>query len=180
MDQHIATQLPEARVAIRQYLLLASRGIQDLENLIDRIRAGNNAQRRAGHNPLRPLEVFEANRLAVAATWPPWNIVGGPSKERRSDDPNDHQLDRFTVGLTSVESARMAGIAGLYETLQGFIASGAAPGPTSLRTLAQAAAAARSTLSCDSPIPYRPEMWIQENGLWRKRRAEDRAAAAGQ
>src|SRR4051812_15367999 len=69
VDQHVATQLPEARTAIRQFLVLVDASLPNVDSLVDRIRAANTRQDRAGHNPLRPLEVHEANRLGVAATW---------------------------------------------------------------------------------------------------------------
>jgi hypothetical protein len=108
VDKHIATQLAEARVAIRQYLLLVDSTLPKLDELIDRMRAENTDQRRASHHDLRPLEVFEANKLATAATWPAWNTVEGPNG--RSDDPSDSYLDRFTAGLTAEEMARMRAI----------------------------------------------------------------------
>ena len=70
VDQHIATQIPEARVAIRQYLLLADRNLPNSDSVIDRMRAENPSQRRTGHHDLRPLDVAEAHRVATAAVWP--------------------------------------------------------------------------------------------------------------
>ena len=52
VDQHIATELGEARMAIRQYLLLADRNQPNLDALIDRTRAENTVQRRAAHHDL--------------------------------------------------------------------------------------------------------------------------------
>src|SRR4051812_6547772 len=61
VDQHIATQIPEARVAIRQYLLLSDRNLPGADSLVDRIRIGNTEQRRGGHHDLLPLDVAEAH-----------------------------------------------------------------------------------------------------------------------
>jgi hypothetical protein len=94
VDQHIATQLPEARVAIRKYVSLVDPRVVNLDELVDRIRAENTAQRRAEHNTLRPLDVAEANQLAAAAVWPTWDVVEGPSA--RSDDTRDQSLDGLT------------------------------------------------------------------------------------
>ena len=52
VDQHIALEIPEARRAIRQFLLLADRSLPGVDALIDRMRAENPDQRRAGHSPL--------------------------------------------------------------------------------------------------------------------------------
>ena len=133
MDQHIATEFAEARVAIRQFLLLSDRNQLDLEALIDRMRAENTQQKRAGHAHLNPLDVAEAHRLATAAVWPAWNAVEGP--QRRSDDPQDRYFDRFTSGLTAEEAARMRVIESLFGNFQAFVNSGPAPGPGSLRAL---------------------------------------------
>ncbi len=178
VDQHIATQFAEARVAIRQYLLLADRNLPNLDALIDRMRAENTEQRRAGHHLLPPLDVAEAHQLATAAVWPAWNAVEGP--QRRSDDPQNRYFDRFTFGLTAEEGARMRVIETLFGQFQMFVGAGPAPGPGSLRTLAQAASTARPVVGCDLPIRYRPDMWVQDGpGLWRKRRDTEGNAAAG-
>jgi hypothetical protein len=178
VDQQIATQVPEASIALRQYLTLADRSLPNLDGLIERIRAENTDQRRASHSQLRPLDVAEANQLATAAVWPAWNAVEGP--QRRSDDPSDHYFDRFTSGLASEEIARMRAIQVLFGQLQAFVNSGTTPGPVSLRFLAQAASAARPTVYTDNPIRYRPEMWVDDGfGLWRKRRDGERSISAG-
>lgn len=169
VDQHIATQLAEARVAIRQYLLLSDSNLLKLDELVDRMRAENTGQRRAGHHNSRPLDIAEVNQLATAATWPAWNIVEGPNA--RSDDPGDRYLDRFNTGLRAEEATRMRAIEELFHQFQAFLDAGPAPGPASLRGLAQAASVARPNVRCDLPIRYRPEMWVQDGiGLWRKRR----------
>lgn len=136
VDQHIATQLPEARVAIRQYLLLADRNLPNPDDLIDRMRAENTSQRRAAHRELRPLDVGEAHRLATAAVWPAWNAVEGPRD--RTDDPQDRYFDRFTSGLTVEEATRMKSVETLFGDFQRFINAGPAPGAGSLRALADA------------------------------------------
>ena len=175
VDQHIGTEFAEARVAIRQYLLLADRSLPNLENMIDRMRAENNTQKRAGTARLEPLNVAEAHQLGTAAVWPAWSAVEGP--KNRSDDPHDRYFDRFTFGLTSEEARRMNTIEGLFSAFQRFVDTGPAPGPGNLRALGEAASFARSTLAGAQPIRYRADMWVQDHaGLWRKRRAEDRSA----
>jgi hypothetical protein len=178
VDQHIATALPEARVAIRQYLLLSNRNQPDLETLIDRIRAVNTLQARAGHHTLPALDVPEVHRLQTAAIWPAWDIVEGP--RQRSDDPQDRYFDRFTSGLTGEEAVRMNMIGMLYQDFLAFVNAGPSPGSGSLRALAQAIGRARPMLYCERPIRFRAEMWVEERpGLWRKRRDGDRVTAAG-
>jgi hypothetical protein len=169
VDVHIATQLAEARVAIRQYLLLSDATLLKLDELIDRMRAENLDQRRTRHHQLPPLDVAEANRLATAATWPAWNTVEGPRK--RSDDPHDSYLDRFTAGLTIQELARMRAIESLFPQLQRFVNAGPMPGALHLRDLTSAISLARPTIYFDSPIRYRPDMWVKDHGdFWRKAR----------
>ncbi len=166
VEQHIATQLSEARVALPQYLLLCDRSQPNLYDLIDRMRAENTAQRRAGHNQLRQLDVLEVLQLTTAAVWPAWNSVEGPTRERRSDDPGDHYIDRFTAGLSAAEAARMREIETLFGQFQSFVNGG------SLRALARILTTARGFVSCDFPIRFRPDMWVQDavTGLWSKRR----------
>jgi hypothetical protein len=179
VDQHIATQLAEARVAIRQYLLLCDRNQPNLDALIDRIRAESTDQKRAGHHHLQPLDVSEAHQLATAAVWPPWNAVEGPL--RRSDDPQNRYFDRFTFGLTAEEAARMSAIETLFGHFRMFVSGGPAPGPGSLRALSQAASTARPILGCDLPIYYRAEMWVNDGaGMWRKRREAEPNTVPGQ
>jgi hypothetical protein len=178
VDQHIATQIPEARVAIRQYLLLVDRNLPNADSMIDRMRAENTDQKRAGHHRLMPLTVAEANSLATAAVWPAWNAVEGP--QLRSDDPADHYFDRFTSGLTAEEASRMLVIERLFHQLSAFSNSGPVPGPSNLNALTQAASSARPVLNCDMPIAYRSEMWTADgNGRWRKRRDGESYTPAG-
>ncbi len=173
VDQHIATAMPEARVAIRQYLVLCDRNLPDIDLLIERMRAENTQQRRASHNQPIPLDVAEVHRLATAAVWPAWNAVEGP--QRRSDDPRDDYFDRFTVGLTPDETARMRAIELLFRDFERFVSTGPAPGADSLRGLAEAVSRARPVVWCDLPIRYRAEMWVQDaGGFWRKRRSGER------
>lgn len=173
VDRHIETQFPEARVAIRQYLLLCDGKIPGIDALVDRIRSENTAQRRASHHNLQPLDVAEAHRLSTAAVWPAWDVVEGP--QRRSDDPGDRYLDRFTSGLTLDESVRMRAIELLFHDFERFVHAGPAPGPDTLRTLAGAVSNARAVLACDTPIRYRPEMWVKDGpSAWRKRRDGER------
>jgi hypothetical protein len=177
VDQHIATQIPEARVAIRQYLLLADRNLPNLDQLVDRMRVENTSQRRSGQHELRPLDVAEAHRLATAAVWPAWNVVEGP--QNRIDDPRDRYFDRFTSGLALEEQTRMKSIETLYRDFQNFIKVGPAPSGVNLRVLADAISRVRSILASDQPIRYRAELWVDEgNGRWRKRRDGERSTAA--
>jgi hypothetical protein len=167
VDQFIETQIPESRTAIRQYLLLSGANDPGLEQQLNRMRAG--AQRRAGHHILLPLNDGEVLKLQEFAVWPAWNAVEGPRGENRTDDPGGAALDRFTCGLTPEQSTRMRTIEALFRQLQAFIACGENPGPAALRSLAQAASAARATLQGAKPIEYRPDMWVPDGpGKWRK------------
>jgi hypothetical protein len=169
VDQHISTQIPEARTAIRQYLLLVNRNLPHAEDLIDRMRAGSRSRQRTGHHELAPLDVAEAHCLATAAAWPAWNVVEGP--RRRIDDPRDRYLDRFSSGLTPEESVRMQAVETLFADLKTFIAAGPVLLPGTLRALADASARTRPLVACHSPIRYRPELWVDAGGgKWRKRR----------
>jgi hypothetical protein len=167
VGQFMGTQIPESRTAIRQYLLLCGAKDPALEQQLDRMRDG--VQRRAGHHVLNPLNDGEVLKLQEYAVWPAWNAVEGPRGENRTDDPGGAALDRFTCGLTSEESARMRAIEALFRQLQAFLASGENPGPLALRSLAQAASAARPELQGAKPIEYRKDMWVQDGtGKWRK------------
>jgi|SRR5579864_4872179 len=176
VDQQVSTELAEARVAIRQYLLLLNRHQPRVDELIDRIRAENTDQERAGHHRLLPLRDHEADDLRRAAVWPAWNTVEGP--QQRSDDPGDWYIDRFTAGLPALEAARMRAIEILFGQLQAFIR--AAPGSAGLRALAQAASRARTGVSCDEPIRFRPQMWVfdEDTSRWHKARDRGRKAPA--
>jgi hypothetical protein len=175
VDQHIATELPDARTAIRQYIVLSDRNHSNLDALIEKIRVENIDQRRTSHYHLQPLTSSEWQQLTTPVVWPPWNTVEGP--QRRSDDPHD-SFDRFTVGLTAEESARMRAVETLFHDFQRFVDM--VPGAASLRALIQAVGIARHSVCCDLPIPFRPEMWIEDSGcLWRKRRAGEQYSVAG-
>lgn len=180
VDQHIATQLPEARIAIRQYLILCDPTLSNRDNLIDRIRAESTAQRRAGHHYLQPLADDEVLRLQTAAVWPAWNTVEGPDKDCRSDDPGEHQVDRFTHGLTAEQVTRTREAELLFRPFQLFVAAGPAPGPNSLGALAGSAARARPFLGGDSPIRYSSDIWIKDpsTGKWHKRRDREKDASS--
>lgn len=169
VDQHISTQLPEARTAIHRYLALVDPNVPNIAELVNRMRAENTDQRRASHHDLRRLDVVQANQLMTAATWPAWNTIEGPS--RRTDDPKDRYLDRFTAGVTAEETARMKAIERIYGHFQRFADAGPAPPSESLRDLAKSISEIRPNLYCEMPIRYRPEMWVQDGGgFWRKRR----------
>ena len=169
VDQHIATELPEARVALRQYLALCDRDLPNLDGLVDRIRAARADLRRAGHNVLMPLTVAESNQLGTAAVWPAWNIVEGPAN--RSDDPQDRDLDRFTAGLTAEEMGRMRAIETLYGALRVFVGAGPAPGASAMRSVGEAAQMARNVLNVNRPIRFRADLWEQgPDRRWKKRR----------
>ena len=169
VDQHIESALPEARTAIRQYLMLCAPALPNADNLIDRIRAENTEQRRASHNPLERLSVPEAHQLATAAVWPAWNIVEG--WRSRSDDPGDYYLDRFTAGLTPEAAARMSAIEILFGHFQVFAASPLPSGADRLRALAHVVSMVRPDLAGRPLIRYRAEMWVSDGaGLWRKAR----------
>lgn len=173
VDQHIGTQLREARIAIRQYASLVDPHFANLDELIDRIRAENTTQRRAGHNPLRPLDVADANQLAAAAVWPAWDVVEGPSA--RSDDARDQSLDLFTAGLTTSEVEQMKGIERLFRAFTSFSMAGPASGASSLSALIQAMTTERPTVSRDVPIRFRVEMWSRDGSAWRKGRVTEAA-----
>lgn len=89
----IDTQLPEARTAVRQYLLLCGVPAANLDSLIDRIRAVQKTQQRAGHHHLPTLEAWEIDPIQRAVIWPAWNIVVGPVRADRDDDPEDRNRD---------------------------------------------------------------------------------------
>jgi hypothetical protein len=172
VDRHVGTHLPEARVALRQYTLLASRNLPDVDRVLDRMRAGSMPRPRTGHGPLAALDVVEVHQLTTAVVWPPWNIVEGPSN--RSDDPKDECLDRFTYGLSAGETTSMRAIELLYSEFENFPNAGSVPGPAALRALSTAISRYRQFLICDGPIRYRPEMWVRNaDGSWRKRRGGD-------
>jgi hypothetical protein len=182
VDQQIATELPQARIAIRRYLSLCDRTLLNRDNLIDRMRAENTAKKRAGHHNLLHLEDHEVLRLQTAAVWPAWNIVEGPQSERRSDDPGEHQVDRFTSGLTPQEATRMREAELLFRSFRLFVGAGQAPGPERLDALARVAANVRPFLVCDSPVYYRSDMWIEDRsvGLWQKRRNSEADTSGSQ
>jgi|KBSMisStaDraftv2_1062788.scaffolds.fasta_scaffold869753_1 hypothetical protein len=176
VNEHVTTQVPAARLAIRGYLLLCDRTMIDREALIDRMRADNTDQKRSGHHKLLPLHVHEANMLATAAVWPAWNVVGGPSA--RSDSPGDFDIDRFRTGLTPQEAVRMREVELLVGPLQLFAQGSTSVGPGTLGAITQLVARARPYLACDLPIPYRAGMWVKDptTGLSRKRRDIERSA----
>lgn len=171
VDHHVGTAMPEARTAVRQYLTLVDPSLPCVDQLVDRIRAENESQRRAGHHPLRKLDVAEAHQLATAAVWPVWNTIEGPA--HRSDDPGNDFIDRHTRGLQPEEAFRMRVVEQLYREFQVFVRSGPTPTAMTLRMFMGAMTTARPALAGAQPIRFRNEMWIQDNGRWRKRRDYD-------
>jgi hypothetical protein len=169
---YVDTDLPDARVAMRQFLYLFIKGKDEIDSLLDRMRAHHSKGRVASqHRPAR-LQGFELNDLAVRLFWPPWNVVVGPSE--RSDNPERGGFDRFTVGLSEVERSRMKALEALFLQLNLFIDKGNTPDAARLILLATAASAVRELLDAKAPIPFRSEMWFDEgNGKWRKRLGRD-------
>lgn len=167
VDLHLARASKEAAMPIRQYLRLADRNLQALDQKLDRMRMSHSQQRRASHNEMRPLEIAEIDELRTAASWPVWNVVEGPNN--RSDDPKDHGFECFTFGLTPMQSTRMRCVELMYAEMQIFLASG--PGVESSQRFGGAIRTARQMAGGDEPIRYRAEMWVMEaDGRWRKRR----------
>jgi hypothetical protein len=182
VDRQINTDVPEARAAIRQYLLLSDRTLQShLDTLIERMRADRTDPRPASHYHLEPLNMAEVLRLREAAVWPVWNTVGGPMNTLRIDNPLDGRCDRFRGGLTNEEVFRMGAIERLYDHFLDFVNADAAT-PAILGDLARAASSARPFLrGCTEPIRYRQDMWVLVNNqanLWRKRRHGEREIPA--
>jgi hypothetical protein len=171
VDRHIATELAEARLAIRGYLLLSNRNLANADFLIDRIRAENTSQRRAGHHHLQPLTVAEAHQLGTAAVWPAWNAVEGP--QRRSDDPQDRYFDRFTAGLTAPEAARMRAIEVLFGHLQTFANARPCPGP------AGSPRSRSSGIDCPICCRLRPAHPVSPRNVGRRRRPLAQAPRPG-
>ena len=175
VDQHLDTEVPEARTAVRQYLLLSDRNLPNVDMLIEQMRVRNIEQRRASHYRPQSLSVPEWHQMATAAVWPAWNTVEGPAQ--RTDDPGN-SFDRFIVGLTVEEAARMRVVESLFHHFQTFV--NATAGIGSLRAFIQAVNVARPNIYCDMPMRYRPEMWVQVGPkLWRKRRDGEQYNVAG-
>jgi hypothetical protein len=174
VQQHIQTDWQEARVTIRQFLSLCDRNLPNLDETLDRMRFENTDRKRAGHNREERLTTPEVNDLGTAATWQAWNIVGGPAGYSRSDDPAGDGVDRFRVGLRPSERDRMRFVEELSTSLQTFVGAGPDPGHAALETLSEDVTLARrltgnNLVGCEAPIPFREEMWVRDNGLWRKR-----------
>lgn len=159
------TQFAEARVAIRQFLMLCDSRFAHVDTLLDRLRRNQ-------------LTVVECNVLEETAVWAAWNVVDGP--KNRSDDPHDTYLDRFTFGVTREEFARMDVIEGLYGAFEHFNRL-VQPTAGDLRVLAETLKLARLSLGpVERPIPFRPDMWEKEtDGRWRKRRSGEQFLKAG-
>lgn len=169
VDLHLASASKEAAMPIRQYLRLADRNFHDLDQKLNRMRISHSHQRRASHNEMRPIEIAEIDELRTAASWPVWNVVEGPNN--RSDDPKDHDFERFSFGLTPVQSMRMRCVELMYAEMRIFVASG--PGVASSRRFGEAIRTARLMAGGDEPIRFSAEMWVMESdGRWHKRRGE--------
>lgn len=178
MDCHVATEIPAARVAVWRFLNLCDPELfrgdplgETLDRKIDRIRAVNQEQRRASHNVLLPLEIWEGTAMQTAASWPRWNAVEGPAD--RSDDVHADVLDRFTAGMTEEDAIRMRAIERFYPCFEDFAGRPGVPAVAELTRFSQDLLGAREVLAMYQPIAYRAEMWIQEGGRWRKRRQND-------
>jgi hypothetical protein len=159
------TQFAEARVAIRQFLMVCNSRLPHVDSLLDKLRRDQ-------------LSVVECNVLEETAVWAAWNVVDGP--KNRSDDPHDTYLDRFTFGVTKEEFDRMDVIEGLYGAFEHFNRL-VQPTAGDLRILAETLKLARLTLALvECPIPFRPDMWEREaDGRWRKRRSGEQFLKAG-
>ncbi len=176
---YVDTDLSDARVAMRQFLYLSTKGKDEIDALMDRMRVHNNAgsngtARIASQYRPAPLETPDFDVLRTRVIWPPWNVVEGPEPESRSDNPGKGEFDRFTVGLTEQERDRMKALDHLFTEFELFINAGKTPRAVSLILLATAASAVRELLNSDQPILFRPGMWFDEGGgKWRKRRYAD-------
>jgi len=156
-----ATQLAQATVALRHYLLLCNPSLPLIEQRLNCIRTG-------------ALDVAQCNELATLAVWPPWNIVEGPHTRLRTDDPGDYLIDRYTHGLTVQEQTRMRAIETLDAQFETFVATIGNRRETALRAIAEALRAARQSLACATPIYIRARMWDEDHGRWSKRRTGER------
>jgi hypothetical protein len=154
VTQFFQTRLAEAQTALHQYMALCGWNAAEIQRFLPLIRRNQ-------------MSVPDADLLATAAVWPAWNIVEGPAN--RTDDPADHYIDRFTHGLTRLEYARMLEAESFNDVLGTFNANPMKNGPV-LGALANRINHARQRLACDAPIPFRPDMWVQDGATWRKRR----------
>jgi hypothetical protein len=162
LEAHLGSAGAEAKTCLVQFVALCNRKHRDVERTVDRLRSDAPAARRAGHNPLLPLSVSEIDDLHRSVIWPAWDLVEGP--KQRADDPKDHYLDRFTVGLIAGEAQQMRAVESLYPALLTAVAGG----PSA--SLSASIRAARIVLNRQEPIRYRPEMWDLESKPARKRR----------
>ncbi len=159
------SQLAEARLALRQYLMLCGQNWQVADGWIDQLRA-------------QAMERWQCDALATAAVWHAWNIVEGPDGRLRTDDPGDHYMDRYTHGITLREFERMNAMEFLFGALVMFRNSGVNPPPAALSALREAIMLVRQVLACEQPILYRPDMWERDGGQrWKKRRSGERFIA---
>ncbi len=162
LADHVQSAEAEARTCLFQFLALCSRNHPDLERMVDRLRSDPRAPRRAGHNPIAPLAIHELTEVHRSVIWPAWDVVEGPAQ--RGDDPADHYLDRFTVGLTGEESGQMRAIETLFPALTHAIGAG----PSG--SLSSSIRAGRQALQRSTPIRFRAGMWDLSVKPARKRR----------
>ena len=152
------TELPEARVTARQFTRMSNPHLPEVESLLDSVKT-------------RSLTFGAHDKLLQSVAWAPWNVVDGPAN--RSDDPEKRafKLDRFVVGVTAAELARMSVIERLYHAVERF--NNSRVPSAALKDLSGEIVIARATLgSVEKPIEFRPRMWErEESGKWRKRRS---------
>lgn len=177
---HITTEIPQAPVALRKYLLLLDpkldnvlklQGPTTLDRVISRMRAENPQPRSKNHPGLQALEPMEKDLLQTAAAWPAWNIFAGPAgDQQRWDEPHGDNMEHVT-GLGPAGARRMREIKTLYGQLLDFgraarttrDANDLRPAVTAddLKTLSRAVEVAGILVRADRPIPYDSNMWKQ-------------------
>jgi hypothetical protein len=170
-DQFIKTDIPEARVAIYQYLILCGLEPGQSGDLLAQIRLEHPRPARPGNRQPKPLSNVDEDILSGLVMWPAWNVVVGP--RNRSDEPQQSEIDLFKTGLIGEEPIRMKAAKSLHSQLTLFVKL--PPSPAALRTLSHALVIERSRLGrCAQPIPFRPAMWVREaDGKWRKANQSD-------
>ena len=86
----------------------------------------------------------------------------GPAK--RPGDPDD-EFDRFEIGLTPQEVARMTTLRTLFEKLREFKGSPHPPLDSLIGAIRVAAIDLRHIVE---PIYFRRTMWVEDGGGWKK------------